>query len=197
MSQVYPTPHAVAAAIVAACERTGEDPLAVLQVTAPPPRAVLAVTAALREVFPHHPWKVCGRMAGLALPHAQSHVGAARQRRWWPGEGEPALRAARNELVRGREEAARDEPKPAPPPAAKASPIPVEPGGRTLADRVVQALKSGAHTSSGLASRLDVKELVICQTLSLLRHAGQVTADDPGEQGVRQQLWRLKPAEAA
>ena len=60
-----------------------------------------------------------------------------------------------------------------------------------LRDRILKTLRTSAATSSGLASLLDVKELVICQTLSAMEREATIKPDPVPEAGRRAQLWRI------
>ena len=60
-----------------------------------------------------------------------------------------------------------------------------------LTDRILKALKDGAHSTSGMSARLGAKENAVGQALSMLRYDGKVLSDAVPAQGVRAQLWRL------
>lgn len=61
----------------------------------------------------------------------------------------------------------------------------------SLRDRIAHALSGYAGTTSGLASMLDVKELLICQTLTAMEHEGVVVGGPMPEAGRRAQLWTV------
>lgn len=62
-----------------------------------------------------------------------------------------------------------------------------------LGDRILAVLADGAQTSVSLATLLDVKETMIGQQLSLLRHAGRVADGEVPAEGRRHVRWRLTP----
>lgn len=68
---------------------------------------------------------------------------------------------------------------------------------RPLGDRILDVLADGSATPMGLASILGVKESLVSQSLSVLRHAGVITADPPPREGLRQQRHRLLSTQAA
>lgn len=63
--------------------------------------------------------------------------------------------------------------------------------GSSLRDRIAAALSICAGTTSGLATLLDVKELLVCQTLTAMEHEAIVRADPMPEAGRRAQTWRM------
>jgi hypothetical protein len=58
-------------------------------------------------------------------------------------------------------------------------------------DQILEALIDGPHTTSGMASRLGLKEMVVIAVLGSLQREGAVTADRVPEAGRRAQYWRL------
>lgn len=69
--------------------------------------------------------------------------------------------------------------------------IPAKPEPAPLRTRLLAALKTFARTSSGLASELDVKELLVSQSLAAMAHEGLVVANPVTPEGRRSQTWRL------
>lgn len=59
-----------------------------------------------------------------------------------------------------------------------------------LRDRILIALQSWPLTTTGLASELDAKELIVAQTLTNMAHEGLVKADPMPPEGRRAQRWR-------
>lgn len=60
-----------------------------------------------------------------------------------------------------------------------------------LRDRLMQALRHFPRTTCGLASELDVKELLVSQSLASMAHEGLVIALPIPPEGRRAQQWGL------
>lgn len=190
MSAVYPDAETVAAALVAASERTGEDPLGLL--SRPPLRAQWATLHALQEAYPELPWKCLARMAGIGGADSQDRLRRTRLQQWWPGAGEQASRAALRAFVANQ--AASRAPEP---PEAKPAP-PSRPSAGCLADRILAQIENrGALTASSLAIVCAAKESAVDQALADLAHRGLVAADPADERGLRHRRWRIVREAAA
>jgi len=73
--------------------------------------------------------------------------------------------------------------------ASPSPPPPTTVGG--LGERIMAFLENrSAATAQTLATCLDAKELTVSQSLSLLKHQGQVTNDAPSGGVMRDTLWR-------
>jgi hypothetical protein len=186
---VIPSADAMAHALIAAAERTGEDLLASLEREGGGARFQYATLSAVAELFEELTWAQRARLCGLGhQPNPHGSVLLASRSRWWPEAGVEARRAALSELRTWRAAQATSTMPPKPL-------VGFQPAPMSLADRVRRALQDGAHTTVGLSSRLGEKENLVCQVLSLLQFAGHVSADPiPEGQGVRMQLWRIAAA---
>lgn len=80
--------------------------------------------------------------------------------------------------------------------ATPASPAPTTVSG--LSDRILAFLENRrAATAQTLATCLGAKELTVSQSLSLLKHHGQVANDAPAGTPMRDTLWRIAALEGA
>lgn len=213
------TADMVARAVIAAARIYGDDPLEVLQASTMKRRAVVAAASALeasglvrfKELAPmlairsttvHHARKAARprflRAAGAATraieysrwrPDAAASVVAAPPAipRATAVEAAASVRDLHAEIARplraqsGGMLSAMVRPTYSPP----AGPPPE----RSLGDRILDELADGPVSAAGLATRLDVKELPVSQTIRALAQAGHLVGGDIPFEGRRFQKW--------